>query len=138
MKASRRSRGAREMRKEREKREAEKNKKKKEKKKRGLLARSPLRSGRRKADVPPDVVRPGSLAGCTRVRNYVSRLACGFEKRQQDGGGGVGDGGGEEVGVKDWKWKNGRMVEIAGRMLAIKKRKKKVEMMGLDVEVGDV
>ena len=53
MKASRRSRGAREMRKEREKREAEKNKKKKEKKKRGLLARSPLRSGRRKADVPP-------------------------------------------------------------------------------------
>ncbi len=94
MKASRRSRGAREMRKEREKREAEKNKKKKEKKKRGLLARSPLRSGRRKADVPPDVVRPGSLAGCTRVRNYVSRLACGFEKRQQDGSGGRRESGG--------------------------------------------
>lgn len=121
MKASRRSRGAREMRKDREKREAEKNKKRKKKKKRGLLART-----------------IGSLAGCTRARNYVSRLACGFEKRQQDGRGGVGDGGGEEVGVKDWKWKNGRMVEIAGRMLAIKKRKKKVEMMGLDVEVGDV
>lgn len=67
MKASRRSRGAREMRKEREKREAEKNKKKK-KKKRGLLART-----------------IGSLAGCTRARNYVSRLACGLEKRQQDG-----------------------------------------------------
>lgn len=121
MKASRRSRGASEMRKEREKREAEKNKKRKKKKKRGLLART-----------------IGSLAGCTRARNYVSRLACGLEKRQQDGRSGVGDGGGEEVGVKDWKWKNGRMVEIAGRMLAIKKRKKKVEMMGLDVEVGDV
>lgn len=67
MKASRRSRGAREMEKKREKREAEKNKKKK-KKKRGLLART-----------------IGSLAGCTRARNYVSRLACGFEKRQQDG-----------------------------------------------------
>ena len=67
MKASRRSRGAREMRKEREKREVEKNKKKK-KKKRGLLART-----------------IGSLAGCTRARNYVSRLACGLEKRQQDG-----------------------------------------------------
>lgn len=121
MKASRRSRGASEMRKEREKREAEKNKKRKKKKKRGLLART-----------------IGSLAGCTRARSYVSRLACGLEKRQQNGGGGVGDGGGEEVGVKDWKWKNGRMVEIAGRMLAIKKRKKKVEMMGLDVEVEDV
>lgn len=67
MKASRRSRGAREIGKEREKREAEKNKKKK-KKKRGLLART-----------------IGSLAGCTRARNYVSRLACGLEKRQQDG-----------------------------------------------------
>lgn len=67
MKASRRSRGAREMGKKREKREAEKNKKKK-KKKRGLLART-----------------IGSLAGCTRARNYVSRLACGLEKRQQDG-----------------------------------------------------
>ena len=67
MKASRRSRGAREMGKEREKREAEKNKKKK-KKKRGLLART-----------------IGSLAGCTRARNYVSRLACWLEKRQQDG-----------------------------------------------------
>ena len=67
MKASRRSRGAREMEKKREKREAEKNKKKK-KKKRGLLART-----------------IGSLAGCTRARNDVSRLACGFEKRQQDG-----------------------------------------------------
>lgn len=68
MKASRRSRGAREIGKEREKREAEKNKKRKKKKKRGLLART-----------------IGSLAGCTRARNYVSRLACGFEKRQQDG-----------------------------------------------------
>ena len=67
MKASRRSRGAREIGKEREKREAEK-KKKKKKKKRGLLART-----------------IGSLAGCTRARNYVSRLACGLEKRQQDG-----------------------------------------------------
>ena len=67
MKASRRSRGAREMRKDREKREAEKNKERK-KKKRGLLART-----------------IGSLAGCTRARNYVSRLACGLEKRQQDG-----------------------------------------------------
>lgn len=57
MKASRRSRGAREMRKEREKREAEKNKKKKEKKKRGLLARSPLRSGFRFA---PVVAKPTS------------------------------------------------------------------------------
>lgn len=61
MKASRRSRGAREMEKEREKREAEKRNIKK-KKKRGLLART-----------------IGSLAGCTRARNYVSRLACGFE-----------------------------------------------------------
>lgn len=123
MKASRRSRDAREMGKKREgKRKRERRKKeKKKKKKRGLLART-----------------IGSLAGCTRARNYVSRLACGLEKRQQNGGGGVGDGGGEEVGVKDWKWKNGRMVEIAGMMLAIKKRKKKVEMMGLDVEVGDV
>lgn len=68
MKASRRSRGASEMRKEREKREAEKNKKRKKKKKRGLLART-----------------IGSLAGCTRARSYVSRLACGLEKRQQDG-----------------------------------------------------
>ena len=62
MKASRRSRGASEMRKEREKREAEKNKKRKKKKKRGLLART-----------------IGSLAGCTRARSYVSRLACGLE-----------------------------------------------------------
>lgn len=62
MKASRRSRGAREMRKDREKREAEKNKKRKKKKKRGLLART-----------------IGSLAGCTRARSYVSRLACGLE-----------------------------------------------------------
>lgn len=38
MKASRRSRGAREMEKKREKREVEKNKKRKKKKKRGLLA----------------------------------------------------------------------------------------------------
>ena len=64
MTGSRRSRGAREMGKEREKREAEK----KKKKKRGLIART-----------------IGSLAGCTRARNYVSRLACGLEKRQQDG-----------------------------------------------------
>lgn len=77
MKASRRSRGAREMRKDREKREAEKNKKRKKKKKRGLLART-----------------IGSLAGCTRARNYVSRLACGFEKRQQDGSGGRMESGG--------------------------------------------
>lgn len=67
MKASRRSRGAREMGKEREEKR-KKRKKKKEKKKRGLLART-----------------IGSLAGCTRARNYVSRLACGLEKRQQDG-----------------------------------------------------
>ena len=66
MKAPRLRRDAREMRKEREKREVEKNKKRKKKKKRGLLART-----------------IGSLAGCTRARNYVSRLACGLEKRQQ-------------------------------------------------------
>lgn len=54
-KASRRSRGAWE-------------RKEKEKKKRGLLARN-----------------LGSLAGCTRARNYVSRAACGLGKRQQDG-----------------------------------------------------
>lgn len=81
MKASRRSRGAREIGKEREKREAEKNKKRKKKKKRGLLART-----------------IGSLAGCTRARNYVSRLACGLEKRQQDGrSGGRWESGGMEV-----------------------------------------
>ena len=51
-----------------EEREEKKKKKKKEKKKRGLLART-----------------IGSLAGCTRARNYASRLACGLEKRQQDG-----------------------------------------------------
>ena len=67
MKAPRLRRDAREMRKEREKREVEKNKKRKKKKKRGLLART-----------------IGSLAGCTRARNYVSRLACGLEKRQQE------------------------------------------------------
>lgn len=64
MKASRRSRGAREIGKKRE----EKRKREKRKKKRGLLART-----------------IGSLAGCTRARNYVSRLACGLEKQQQDG-----------------------------------------------------
>lgn len=54
------------MRKDREKREAEKNKKRKKKKKRGLLART-----------------IGSLAGCTRARNYVSRLACGLGRREE-------------------------------------------------------
>lgn len=80
MKASRRSRGAREIGKEREKREAEKNKKKK-KKKRGLLART-----------------IGSLAGCTRARNYVSRLACGLEKRQQEAAAGSRTEEMEDVG----------------------------------------
>lgn len=61
MKASRRSRGAREMEKKREKREVEKNKKRKKKKKRGLLARSPLRSGRRKADVHRTSCDPAAL-----------------------------------------------------------------------------
>lgn len=50
MKASRRSRGAREMEKKREKREVEKNKKRKKKKKRRLLART-----------------IGALQGCTRA-----------------------------------------------------------------------
>ena len=45
-----------------------KRKRERRKKKRGLLART-----------------IGSLAGCTRARNYVSRLACGLEKRQQNG-----------------------------------------------------
>ena len=121
MMASRRSRGASEMRKEREKREAEKNKKRKKKKE----TRAP---------------RPHHRQPCRLHPRAKLRFAFGLRvgKRQQYGGGGVGDGGGEDLGVKDWIWKNGRMVEIAGRMLAIKKRKKKVEMMGLDVEVGDV
>ena len=106
MKASRRSRGASEMRKEREKREAEKNKKRKKKKKRGLLART-----------------IGSLAGCTRARSYVSRLACGLEKRQQNGrSGGRWESGGmrlelevrkdegrEDVGLD---LENGKMTEM--------------------------
>ena len=54
---SRLRRGAREMGKEREERRE---------KKRGLLART-----------------IGSLAGCTRARNYVSRLACGLGRREE-------------------------------------------------------
>lgn len=101
MKASRRSRGAREMRKDREKREAEKNKKRKKKKKRGLLART-----------------IGSLAGCTRARNYVSRLACGLEKRQQDG-------------------RSGRRWESGGMRLELEVRKDEGrEDVGRDIENG--
>ena len=80
MKASRRSRGARETR-EMGKKMEKKRKRERRKKKRGLLART-----------------IGSLAGCTRARNYVSRLACGLEKRQQDGrSGGRWESGGMEV-----------------------------------------
>lgn len=100
MKASRRSRGAREIGKEREKREAEK-KKKKKKKKRGLLART-----------------IGSLAGCTRARSYVSRLACGLEKRQQNGRSGG-------------RWESG------GMRLELEVRKDEGrEDVGLDIENG--
>ena len=89
MKASRRSRGAREMRKDREKREAEKNKKRKKKKKRGL-----------------------------RARNYVSRLACGLEKRQQDG-------------------RSGGHWESGGMRLELEVRKDEGrEDVGLDIENG--
>lgn len=101
MKASRRSRGASEMRKEREKREAEKNKKRKKKKKRGLLART-----------------IGSLAGCTSARSYVSRLACGLEKRQQNGRSGG-------------RWESG------GMRLELEVRKDEGrEDVGLDIENG--
>ena len=98
---SRRRRGASEMRKEREKREAEKNKKRKKKKKRGLLART-----------------IGSLAGCTRARSYVSRLACGLEKRQQNGRSGG-------------RWESG------GMRLELEVRKDEGrEDVGLDIENG--
>ena len=81
MKASRRSRGAREMGKEREERRE---------KKRGLLART-----------------IGSLAGCTRARNYVSRLACGLEKRQQAGrSGGRWESGGMRLKLEVRKGEN--------------------------------
>ena len=81
MKASRRSRGAREMGKEREERRE---------KKRGLLART-----------------IGSLVGCTRARNYVSRLACGLEKRQQDGrSGGRWESGGMRLKLEVRKGEN--------------------------------
>ena len=74
---------------EKRKREKEKEERKKErKKKRGLLARN-----------------LGSLAGCTRARNYVSRLVCELRMWQQDGGRRAGDGeewrGGSREDVDD-------------------------------------
>lgn len=47
---------------------------------------------------------PGSLAGCTRARNYVSRLVCGLGRRQQDGGSEWrGERDREEVGGRGWR-----------------------------------
>ena len=84
---------------------------KEEKKKCGLLARD-----------------PGSLAGCTRARNYVSHLACGLEKRQQDGrsGGRLESGGmrlelevrkGEDQKDVDGDIKKNRKRKMSGRMV---------------------
>ena len=75
--------------------------KRKKKKKRGLLART-----------------IGSLAGCTRARSYVSRLACGLEKRQQNGRSGG-------------RWESG------GMRLELEVRKDEGrEDVGLDIENG--
>lgn len=100
MKASRRSRGARETR-EMGKKMEKKRKRERRKKKRGLLART-----------------IGSLAGCTRARNYVSRLACGLEKRQQDGRSGG-------------RWESGRM-----RLKLEVRKDEGREDVGRDIENG--
>ena len=118
--ASRRSRGARERGRSEKKRKKRERRKKKKERMRGAAP------------------HPGSLAGCTRARNYISRLVCGLGRRQQDVGsewrGERRPGGGWRERLKMEKWKKSGSRENVGD----KKGKKKVGMMGLEVEVGDV
>lgn len=110
------------MRRKKQKKEKKKNKNKdkkksKKKKKRKGVAAKPRRQGegeeegrkekkrkKKKERMRGAAPHPGSLAGCTRARNYVSRLVCGLGRRQQDGGSEWrGERDREEVGGRGWR-----------------------------------